>query len=530
MKKNRRKSFRRKRRSEYMNISTTYNNPVIRGFYPDPSICRADGKYYLVCSSFQYFPGIPLFESTDLINWKQIGHVLTRESQLPLHGAGNSGGIYAPTIRCHNGWFYVTATNVTGMGNFFVRTDNIYGEWSDPVPVDQDGIDPSLYFEDEAVYFMSNHADSAGNACIMQCRIDPDTGAILEESRPVWNGCGGRYLEAPHLYRINGHYYLMAAEGGTEYGHMVVIARGDTPYGPFDPAPDNPVVSNRDLGGYPLQGAGHGDLIQDDFGNWWMVLLAFRQIGRYLPFHHLGREVCLTPVYFTADGWVNAGIGGKVYLRNTLPRPCASIQRLAPDVFNFHNIHPGRELVWLRNPDLSDYDFSLYDSAVPTLRIHGTSSDLSDPEHSPSFLGLRQQEMEGYAQVRLRLSCPGEAGLSLYMNHDAHYDLAFVKQKGAAMLTLRRIVGDLTDIRCEPLPPGTQSITLHINMTAQFYSFHASADGKDYNLGNAMTRYLSSEVACGFTGVMIGMYASGTENGWAEFTDFSYFPRREQTS
>lgn len=526
MKKNRRKSFRRKRRSEYMNISTTYNNPVIRGFYPDPSICRADGKYYLVCSSFQYFPGIPLFESTDLINWKQIGHVLTRESQLPLHGAGNSGGIYAPTIRCHNGWFYVTATNVTGMGNFFVRTDNIYGEWSDPVPVDQDGIDPSLYFEDEAVYFMSNHADSAGNACIMQCRIDPDTGAILEESRPVWNGCGGRYLEAPHLYRINGHYYLMAAEGGTEYGHMVVIARGDTPYGPFDPAPDNPVVSNRDLGGYPLQGAGHGDLIQDDFGNWWMVLLAFRQIGRYLPFHHLGREVCLIPAYFMPDGWMKAGANGKVYLENTVSRPCVSRQNTLPDLYTFRNTSPGQEWVWLRNPDLSCYDFSRYVSDKPVLRLRGSGTGLSDAEDSPAFLGLRQQEMNGECQVTLKLPCCGEAGFTLYMNQDAHYDFALSRQEEHTELILRRIVGDLTEIRRSKLPADTRDAILHISMNALEYSFSAQTDGRDISLGSAMTRYLSSEVACGFTGVMIGLYASDTNTGEAEFTDFSYQPDR----
>lgn len=513
-----------------MNTSITYDNPVIRGFFPDPSICRAEGKYYLVCSSFQYFPGIPLFESSDLINWKQIGHILTRESQLPLHGADSSGGIYAPTIRFHNGWFYVTATNVNYMGNFFVRTDNIYGEWSDPIPVDQDGIDPSLYFEDDAVYFMSNHANKDGSACIMQCRIDPLTGARLEASRPVWNGCGGRYLEAPHLYRINNRYYLMAAEGGTEYGHMVVIARGDNPYGPFENSPDNPIVSNRDLGGYPLQGTGHGDLIQDEFGNWWMVLLAFRQIGQYLPFHHLGREVCLIPVYFTANGWVNAGAKGKVYLHNTFSRPCRAKQKFTPDVFTFRNIRPGKELVWLRNPDLSNYDLSLYDSNTPIIKMRGTSSDLSEAEHSPTFLGIRQREMRGHSQVRVELPCSGEAGFTLYMNHDAHYDFAIIKERKTAAIILRRVAGDLTDIRREPLPPDIQSVILHIEMDAQTYSFQAEADGKEYCLGSAMTRYLSSEVACGFTGVMIGLYAAGTGNGQAGFSEFAYRPHRETTS
>ena len=169
-----------------------YKNPIIPGFHPDPSICRAENRYYLVCSSFQYFPGIPLFESSDLVNWRQIGHVLTRPSQLPLQGADSSGGIYAPTIRFYKGRFYVTATNVSGMSNFIVWTDNIYGEWSDPVSIDQDGIDPSLYFENDDVYFMSNHNEEDGTASIIQCSIDPFTGKKLTESRSIWKGCGGR--------------------------------------------------------------------------------------------------------------------------------------------------------------------------------------------------------------------------------------------------------------------------------------------------------------------------------------------------
>ena len=510
-----------------MNTYFTYNNPVIRGFYPDPSVCRANGKYYLVCSSFQYFPGIPLFESSDLLNWSQIGHVLTRESQLPLKGADNCGGIYAPTIRFHNGSFYVTATNVNGTGNFFVRTDDICGEWSDPVPVDQDGIDPSLYFEDDRVYFMSNHGNPDGTASIVQCRIDPVTGEKLEESRPIWNGCGGRYLESPHLYKINGWYYLLAAEGGTEYGHMVVLARGCTPYGPFENSPVSPVVSNRDLGGYPLQGTGHGDLVQDNFGNWWMVLLAFRQVGQYLPFHHLGREVCLIPAYFMPNGWMKAGTNGKVYLENTVSRPCISQQNPLQDLYTFRNTSPGQEWVWLRNPDLSCYDFSRYVSDKPALRLRGSETGLSDAEDSPAFLGLRQQEMNGKCQVTLKLSCYGEAGFTLYMNQDAHYDFALLRQEEHTELILRRIVGDLTEIRRNKLPADTRDAILHISMNALKYSFSAQTGDREISLGSAMTRYLSSEVACGFTGVMIGLYTADTGDDWAEFTDFSYRPDRQ---
>ncbi len=189
-------------------------NPIIRGFYPDPSVCKANGKYYMVCSSFEYFPGVPLFESEDLINWKQIGHCLTRKTQVDLHEIDSSGGVFAPTIRYNNGRFYMVTTNDTYHKNFYVYTDNIYGEWSEPVFVEQDGIDPSLFFEDGKTYFMSNGSDPAdNNGCIFQCEIDVATGKKLTESKPVWKGSGGRYLESPHLYHFGEWYYIMAAEG-----------------------------------------------------------------------------------------------------------------------------------------------------------------------------------------------------------------------------------------------------------------------------------------------------------------------------
>ena len=257
-----------------------YKNPIIKGFYPDPSVCSADGRFYLVTSSFQYFPGVPLFESSDLINWKQIGHVLTRTSQLPLGGAESSGGIYAPTIRYNDATFYMVTTNTTTNKNFYVTTDDIHGEWSEPIEVAQDGIDPSLYFEDGRAYFMSNGTDDFGDSGITQCEIDIATGRKLSPSKTIWHGSGGRFLESPHLYKIGGWYYLMAAEGGTEYGHTVTCARSREIFGEYESCPFNPVLTNRNLGGFEIQGTGHGDLVRkQDTGEWFMLHLGFRQIG-----------------------------------------------------------------------------------------------------------------------------------------------------------------------------------------------------------------------------------------------------------
>ncbi|MBE6855403.1 MAG: glycoside hydrolase family 43 protein [Ruminococcus sp.] len=204
-----------------------YKNPILSGFYPDPSVCRVGDTYYLVCSTMHYFPGVPIFESKDLLNWKQIGNCLTRESQVALSDVPSSGGVFAPTIRYHDGRFYMVTTNSTSQKNFYIWTDDIHGTWSEPIYIDQDGIDPSLYFENGKTYFMSNGTDDNGTGGIVQCEIDIVTGEKLTPSQCIWQGSGGRYLEGPHLYKINGRYLLLAAEGGTEC--YVAALSHDTP-------------------------------------------------------------------------------------------------------------------------------------------------------------------------------------------------------------------------------------------------------------------------------------------------------------
>ena len=329
-----------------------YHNPIVKGFYPDPSVCAANGKFYLVCSSFQYFPGVPLFESDDLVNWTQIGHVLTRKSQVMLEDINSSGGGFAPTIRFHEGRFYMVTNNNTTQQNFYVYTDDIRGEWSDPIVVDQDGIDPSLFFEDGRCYFISNGTDEDGKGGIVQCEIDIATGRKLSSSKMIWKGSGGRYLESPHMYHINGHYYLVAAEGGTEYGHMVTCAMSDNVWGPFTGDPKNPVLTNRNKAPYLIQGIGHGDLIQDNYGDWHILTLGFRQMHLWMPFHQLGREVFLTPVTFDADGWFRAGIDG----------PCDEPYEIKGDFiqeekkrYTFENTEFNLDWCYLRHPHMENY-------------------------------------------------------------------------------------------------------------------------------------------------------------------------------
>lgn len=489
-----------------------YNNPVVKGFYPDPSVCKVDDTFYLVCSSFQYFPGVPIFESKDLINWTQIGHCLTRPSQIQLETVSSSGGVFAPTIRHNNGRFYMTTTNDTTHQNFYVYTDDIYGEWSEPIFVDQGGIDPDLYFEGDKAYFMSNGLDDNGVGGIVQCQLDIETGKKLSPSRMIWNGTGGRYLESPHMYKINGLYYLMAAEGGTEYGHMVTYARGTDISGPFEPYAHNPVLTNRNMGGYELQGVGHGDLIQDNHGHWWMLHLGFRQIGQWLTFHHLGRETFLTPITFGEDGWFTAGHNGTVLTTFETDRIPETVIQQEKKQYTFENSDWNLDWCYLRHPTVENYKLE-----SNKLTLTGTEVTLNVPA-SPTFIGIRQKDFNAVVACDVALT-QGEAGITIYMDEHHHYDLAIRSDEHGYKVIQRLNVGDIKSVQHEVILGNTNHAKLIIKSSNMQYQFYLHLNGEDLLLGTAQSRYLSKEVAGGFTGVLIGLYAYGKE-AVGEFTNF----------
>ncbi|MDS0525134.1 glycoside hydrolase family 43 protein [Clostridium sp. SHJSY1] len=492
-----------------------YNNPVIKGFYPDPSVCKVGDNYYLVCSSMQYFPSVPLFESKDLINWRQIGHCITRKSQIELDKIESSGGVFAPTIRYNEGRFYMTTTNATSQQNFYIWTDNILGEWSEPIYVDQGGIDPSLYFEDGKTYFMSNGADDDGIIGILQCEIDIKTGKKLTSSRTIWQGTGGRFLEGPHLYKIDGNYYLMAAEGGTEFGHMITYSRGKSPYGPFESYPCNPALTNRNLGGYEIQGVGHGDLIQDKNGEWWILHLGFRQIGQWLTYHHLGREVFLTPAKFHDDGWFTAGHNGttsKCFDINSINNSVVQEEKV---YYTFENTKWDNEWCYLRFPKTENYLVG-----ENNLKLKGTEVTL-DMVDSPTFIGIRQKDFNAVISCNVCIS-EGEAGITIYMDENQHYDLAIRKSENGYEVIERLNIGDVKSIEKVADLKDINTASLVIRANNQFYNFFNKVDGEEILLGTAQTKYLSSEVAGGFTGVIIGLYAYDEQcDSYAEFTNFS---------
>ncbi|MGN0666489.1 MAG: family 43 glycosylhydrolase [Huintestinicola sp.] len=485
-----------------------YNNPVVKGFYPDPSVCYAEGKFYMVNSSFQYFPGVPLFESDDLVNWKQIGCVLTRHNQVMLDKINSSGGVFAPTIRYNNGRFYMVTTNDTTHQNFYVFTDDIHGEWSDPIYVDQGGIDPSLLFDDGHVYFMSNGADDDGEGGVVQCEINIETGEKLSRSKCIWKGSGGRYLESPHLYKINDHYYLMAAEGGTEYGHMITYARSKSVWGPFENFPRNPVLTNRNKAPYIIQGIGHGDLICDRNGDWHILSLGFRQIHMWMPYHNLGREVFLTPVKFGEDGWFTAGNDGTTDESYEIKGDF--IQEPLP-TYTFANTTPGIEWAYLRKHVPESYELS-----CERFILHGTDITLDDTD-SPTFIALRQRDFCFTMSADTEID-GGEAGLTVYMCEDEHYEVALRKTSSGYEAVLKLNIGGIKHIQnAVPVSGGKAKLT--VKGENLFYNFYVTDGDKEINLGSGMTKYLTSEVSGGFTGVMTGLYAVGGNT--AVFENFS---------
>lgn len=485
----------------------TYNNPVIKGFYPDPSVCFANGKYYLVSSTFQYFPGVALFESDDLVNWTQIGYVLTRKSQVMLDKINSSGGVFAPTIRYNDGRFYMVTTNDTTHQNFYVYTDDIYGEWSEPIYVDQGGIDPSLYFEDGRTYFMSNGADDNGVGGVVQCEINIETGEKLSPSKCIWQGSGGRYLESPHLYKIGKYYYLMAAEGGTEYGHMITYARAETVWGEFKGYEKNPVLTNRNKAPNIIQGIGHGDLIQDRNGDWHILCLGFRQIHMWQPYHHLGREVFLIPAEFEEDGWFTAGDG-----------TCADGYEIKGEFgqkalkeYTFGTTDAKIDWSYMRHPNLGNYDLGK-DKFV----LKGTEITL-DMTDSPTFIALRQRDFDCSMTVDVSID-RGEAGVTVYSCESEHYDIAIRGTANGYEAVLKLNIGGIKHEQATAPISGNKA-TLTVISNSCYYNFGVVDGDNTIALGGGHSKYLSSEVCGGFTGVMLGLYAVGDNK--AEFENLS---------
>jgi beta-xylosidase len=505
----------------------TYRNPVIPGFYPDPSVCRVGEDYYLVCSSFEYFPGVPIFHSRDLVSWRQVGNVLDRPNQLELPpGTEASHGIFAPTIRHHEGTFYMVTTNMTIGRHLIVTAHDPAGPWSEPVYLDLPYIDPSLAWDDGGNCWLTLSGT-------MNYRIDPATGEVFEGPIHLWSGSGGQYPEGPHLYRIGDWWYLLLSEGGTHTGHAVSVARSRTIEGPFEPGPANPILTHRSTG-LPIQATGHADLVEDTRGNWWMVLLGIRAKGQWPPFHVLGRETLLAPVRWQ-DGWpVVEPVEEEMPLPQGIPAPAEEKTETRED-FNGQTLGH----YWISPRSRPDSSWSLTERpGWLTLFAAGPTLDRS----GATIIGRRQQHHDCRASTRVDPGT-GRAGLTIRIDEAHHYDLEV--SGGTARVTGR--VGPFHEVIAEcPVPAGPVELTITTRTTNPLPPAVTSADqlavpgaplgvkpagpdtvafAVDTGDGPAVLaeldgRYLSTEVAAGFTGRVIGMYVTEASAAfdWFDYT------------
>ncbi|MFD2719590.1 glycoside hydrolase family 43 protein [Hymenobacter monticola] len=515
--------------------AVTYHNPVLPGFYPDPSVCRVGNDFYLVTSSFEYYPGVPIFHSTDLVNWEQIGHVLNRPSQLPLAKAEASLGIFAPTIRYHDGIFYVVSTNILGGWNFLVTAKNPAGPWSEPVWIKTNAeggpfiIDPSLFFEDDGKAYLTTTGRQNGVPSIQLAEIDVKTGRLLTQQTGIWPGTGGRYPEGPHLYKKDGWYYLLIAEGGTEYGHKVTIARSKVITGPYVGNPANPILTHAQVSAQdsPVQGVGHADLVQAPDNSWWLVALGFRPIGPRSNHHILGRETFLAPVSWPAGEWPVVNGNGTLAENMTAPTlPLHPFPVLAVRD-NFDAGQLGFAWNYLRNPAPVAYSLT---EKKGFLRLLGNNITLDSTLGSPTFVGRRQQHYDFTATTSLDFTprqTGQEAGLTVLLNNRHHYEVFIRQSAGQRRLVLAYTLGRLRHLEKEVLlAPGP--VQLRVTGTRRTYAFSYAQGRQAFKpLGTADTYLLSTETAGGNTGVLLGLYATaaGAKSTPAALFDwFDYAP------
>lgn len=479
-----------------------YVNPIIRGFHPDPSICKVNNDYYLVTSSFEFLPGIPLYHSKNLVNWEQIGHVLTRNSQIDVHQAKNSGGVFAPTIRYQDGIFYVIVTNIE-RGTFYVTSKDIKKGFGDPIWVDIKGIDPSFYFEDGHTYIQYAGIEHGENV-IFQCEICIETGEMVNSPVVISKGCGGRDTEGPHIYKINGYYYLICAEGGTREGHMITMQRSTSLYGPYEKCPITPIVSNRDQSKELLQSVGHGDLIEDHEGNWWIVCLATRPIKHR---HNLGRETILLPVSWQ-NGWPIVIDG----FAKTNYQTSLAIEKQNNNSFidTFEEEHLGYQYNTIR-------EFLSNEIIIENGKLRLYSNDRSlNSNLAPMFLGVRQCEYCCCFETQL-FNHGGNCGLALYTDQQHHMEIGLNQD---LRLYMKKVVDDLEEI--STFAYGKREIVVGIDAKRDKYHFYyLNKERKKEYIGEGLVKHLSAEISDSpFTGVYCGMFIEN--DGFVEFNYFKY--------
>lgn len=541
-------------------LEHTFQNPLLPGFYSDPSICRVGDDYYMVTSTFVYYPGLPIFHSRDLVHWEQIGHAIHRPDQLDYKDCETSLGLWAPTIRYHAGTYYIINTFVSEgrearRDNYIITAKDPAGPWSNPVFVDgADGIDSSLFFDDDgSVWYAGNficpEALYEGHHGIYLCELDPETLQFKGERKVIWDGAltHQKWIEAPHIYKKDSYYYLMVAEGGTFVNHSVMMARSTTIDGPYEPCPRNPIVTHRHL--TPLRDisvTGHADIVETQNGEWWMVLLAVRPYesnSRLEPasgcgnFHYnLGRETFLLPVAWADDGWLTIdNETGLVNMKERLPDlPCTPVPFADPNddfettelSMQWNMIHPPKECFY----SLSKRPGYLRLDLIPT-QLYPDQKNCLDWKAtctSPSLICRRQQHKLFQGKIAMEFMPENEheeAGLVLLQDDRFHYLFTKTCKDGSPILRIARTVHGKYEILKEISIQDNKRIYLTAQYNDSSYDLYYAYEPEKMicAISGLDAALLSSSVNGGFTGAYIGMYASSNGYESSNHADFDWF-------
>ena len=523
---------------------TTFSNPVISGFSPDPSITRVGDDFYLVNSTFEYFPALPIYHSRDLVNWELISHAVSEPGYINLASISSSGGVHAATIRYHKGLFYVVTTNmVEGKPiSFIVTADDPRGPWSKPVIVKESiGIDPSLFFDDDGrVWYTANwvppEQEFPGQALVWIQELDPETFQLIGERTFLWSGCcKGVWAEGPHIYKKDGIYYLLLSEGGTSYEHAISMASSTSVTGPYEGTPRNPVLTHRHLSfDHPITGVGHADLVELADGRWVGVALAWRLIDGEHGI--LGRETFLFPVTWeTEREWwkenkktfpVMSPETGRVELNHDLPFP--GIVQLDHDKFIDEFDGKALKLEWNTRRS-HEAPFHELDLKQGLLKLHLQPSFIKEREQY-AFLGVRQRNFQFTSETEMVFAPANnaeEAGIALILNDHAAITLTRRRSdQGDEVALSKWHHGERTKLAS--LPVKGSKLKLRMEGDYLSYRFYVAENGNDWQvLGDPVDiTFMSPAVLTGFnyTGLYLGLYASsnGAEsNNHASYASFA---------
>lgn len=513
-----------------------FYSPILQGCYPDPSITRKGDNYFLVNSSFSMFPGVPIFTSKDLVNWKQVGHVLDRPSQLKVEKSGVSQGIYAPDIKYnkHNDTFYMITTQIaSGIGNMVVKTKDPAKGWSEVQKLNFDGIDPSIFFDDDGkAYIVHNDAPPKGTEQYNGHRVikmwDYDlekdqvvagsdkiivNGGVDLSQKPIW-------IEGPHLYKKNGKYFLMCAEGGTGGNHSEVIFMSDAPKGPFVPAQNNPILTQRY---FPkdrkdkVDWAGHADLVETPDGNYFGVFLAIRPNEKGRVNH--GRETFILPVDWS--GKYPVFKNGLVPMKPKLKLPEGVKNQTGQNGFFPNGNFTFTDKLTDKNLDLRWIAMrgpreNFITTAKNGVKVNPFETNIKAlAPVSALFHRLQHEDFETSVTLNYKPKSEKElAGITCYQSERFNYVFGITKKDKDFYIVLERTEKGESKLIASEKIALSKIVKLQVVGEKDDLSFNYSLDGKNFrNLGGPVSGdILSTDVAGGFTGSLIGLYSTSSND------------------